>query len=153
MSEPKKTPLSQRLEDQLCFDLYATSRAITAAYRPLLQALGLTYPQYLVMLVLWEFGPLTVTALGTRLSLDSGTLSPLLKRLEVAGYLQRRRQQADERAVEVSLTLKGAALRAQAANVPETVSCMVGLEPEAMRELQRTLRAITARLEQAQQGQ
>ncbi|MFC4639446.1 MarR family winged helix-turn-helix transcriptional regulator [Deinococcus hohokamensis] len=153
MSEANPPRLSQKLEDQLCFDLYVTSRALTAAYRPLLSALGLTYPQYLVMLALWEHGPLTVTALGTRLSLDSGTLSPLLKRLEGAGYLQRARVQTDERAVEVSLTAAGVALKARAADVPGTITCMIGLQPQAMQDLQRTLRAITEHLEHAQQAQ
>lgn len=153
MSEAKKTRLSQRLEEQLCFDLYVTSRAMTAAYRPLLSALGLTYPQYLVLLSLWEAGPQTVTGLGARLSLDSGTLSPLLKRLEAAGYLQRVRQQSDERAVEVSLTQAGADLQRQAADLPGQISCMIGLNPQTMSELQRTLRSITAHLEQAQRGQ
>jgi len=106
------------LDRQVCFALYAASRAVTQAYRSALESLGLTYPQYLVMLVLWERGPATVKDLGIALDLDSGTLSPLLKRLEATGNVAKRRSTSDERAVEVHLTGTGAELRERATAVP-----------------------------------
>lgn len=108
-----------RLDDQLCFALYSASRAVTAAYRPLLAELGLTYPQYLVLLVLWEEGRASVGRLCQRLHLDSGTLSPLLKRLEAVGYVTRERSQHDERRVDIVLTPAGDRLQAKASCVPE----------------------------------
>src|SRR3954464_4218024 len=105
---------SVALEDQLCFALYAASRAMTARYRPLLDAIGLTYPQYLVMMLLWEEDNQTVGQLGARLSLDSGTLSPLLKRLTTAGLVTRHRRVEDERSVSISLTPAGLGLRDKA---------------------------------------
>ena len=110
----RRTASALDLNEQLCFALYAASRRMTAAYRPLLDALDLTYPQYLVMLVLWEQDGLTVRELGARLQLDSGTLTPLLKRLERAGLISRRRRVSDEREVEVGLTRSGRILRAGA---------------------------------------
>lgn len=107
-----------KLENQICFPLYAASLAMMRAYRPLLADLGLTYPQYLVMLALWEKRCLTVKELGGVLHLDSGTLTPLLKRLEAAGLVNRRRRQLDERVVEVSLTGSGRDLKRRAADVP-----------------------------------
>jgi DNA-binding MarR family transcriptional regulator len=107
-----------RLDNQLCFALYAASRAMVRMYLPLLDPLGLTYPQYLVMLVLWEDDGLTVKRLGERLYLDSGTLTPLLKRLEQAGFVSRRRSPADEREVRIALTEAGRALREPALGVP-----------------------------------
>lgn len=109
------------LDNQLCFALYSTSLAMTKVYKPLLAALDLTYPQYLVMLVLWESEPLSVSALGERLYLDSGTLTPLLKRMEQSGLLVRQRSAEDERRVEVSLTNRGRQLKTQAAAVPPCV--------------------------------
>ena len=106
------------LDRQLCFALYAASLAMTKVYKPLLAPLGLTYPQYLVMLVLWESDGQTVSQLGQRLTLDSGTLTPLLKRLQALGCVQRQRDAADERRVLVQLTAKGRALRSRAAGVP-----------------------------------
>ncbi|MDW4909646.1 MarR family transcriptional regulator [Streptomyces sp. ADMS] len=111
-------PGSPRLDDQLCFALYAAQRAVTAAYRPLLEELGLTYPQYLVLLVLWERGEVTVKELGSALCLDYGTVSPLLKRLEAAGLVRRERSVLDERSVSVRVTGQGAELRERAARVP-----------------------------------
>lgn len=108
-----------RLDEQLCFALYSASRAVTAAYRPLLEELELTYPQYLVLMVLWEEEPCTVGHLGDRLHLDSGTLSPLLKRLESAGLVRRQRSATDERRVEISLTDRGRALEERAACIPD----------------------------------
>ena len=109
------------LDNQLCFALYSTSLAITKLYQPLLAELGLTYPQYLVMLVLWEHDDVTVSQLGERLFLDSGTLTPLLKRMEAAGLLERTRSSVDERRVQIALTAGGHALKAQAAKVPACV--------------------------------
>src|ERR1700744_5579031 len=106
------------LDEQLCFALYAASRRMTATYRPMLDALGLTYPQYLVMLVLWERDGLTVRELGERLQLDSGTLTPLLKRLEQAELVGRYRRQSDEREVEITLTQAGRNLHERALDVP-----------------------------------
>jgi MarR family transcriptional regulator, organic hydroperoxide resistance regulator len=108
-----------KLDNQLCFTIYACSREITKLYRPFLERLGLTYPQYLVMLVLWEHQSCTVKELGDRLFLDSGTLTPLLKRLQEAGFVTRTRSLEDERKVEIRLTDKGNALKLQAGDVPE----------------------------------
>jgi DNA-binding MarR family transcriptional regulator len=118
---------NQLLDNQLCFSLYSASLAMTKLYKPLLDALDLTYPQYLVMLVLWEHDDITVSALGERLSLDSGTLTPLLKRLEQAGLLKRQRSSADERKVHVVLTGTGLALCERAAHVPACVVAQSGL--------------------------
>ena len=109
------------LDNQLCFALYSTSLAMTKLYKPLLEALGLTYPQYLVMLVLWEQDDVTVSSLGERLFLDSGTLTPLLKRMETADLLARTRSKEDERRVHISLTATGRKLKTQAAKVPACV--------------------------------
>ena len=110
-----------RLDNQVCFALYSASLAMTKLYKPLLDAIGLTYPQYLVMLVLWEGDQLTVSELGERLYLDSGTLTPLLKRLESAGLLARQRDAQDERRVRISLTAPGRALRDKAEAIPQCV--------------------------------
>ena len=110
------------LDRQLCFALYAASRAVVRAYAPLLEPLGLTYPQYLVFLVLWEQDGLMVSELGQRLSLDSGTLTPLLKRLEASGYVTRMRDVQDERRVHIHLTTAGRRLKARAAKVP---ACLI----------------------------
>ena len=106
------------LDNQLCFALYSTSLAMTKLYKPLLDGLGLTYPQYLAMLVLWEQDGLTVSELGERLYLDSGTLTPLLKRLEAAGLIARLRAVEDERRVHLTLTAAGRRLRSRAAKIP-----------------------------------
>ncbi|MGV3527234.1 MAG: MarR family winged helix-turn-helix transcriptional regulator [Candidatus Sericytochromatia bacterium] len=116
------------LEQQLCFALYHASRAFTRAYAPLLEPLGLTYPQYLVMLVLWEVQEATVKQLGERLALDSGTLTPLLKRLEQRGLLTRQRDTADERVVRIALTPAGEALRAEAEPIPMELVCRTGFD-------------------------
>ncbi len=110
------------LDRQLCFALYSSSLAMTKLYKPLLAPLGLTYPQYLVMLVLWEKDGLSVSQVGQRLCLDSGTLTPLLKRLEQSGLVQRRRAEDDERRVDLFLTEAGRDLRQQALNIPGTVA-------------------------------
>ncbi|MGW3635505.1 MarR family winged helix-turn-helix transcriptional regulator [Streptomyces sp. NPDC005122] len=119
--------ISLLLEDQLCFALYAAQRALTNRYRPLLEQFGLTYPQYLVMLVLWEHGALPIKKLGTLLELDYGTLTPLLKRLEAHGLIQRRRQVEDERSVQITLTDEGTELRGRIRVVPAAIAEAAGL--------------------------
>jgi DNA-binding MarR family transcriptional regulator len=114
------------LDQQLCFALYAASLAMTKRYRPLLEPLGLTYPQYLVMLAMWQHDDRSVGDLGAALSLDSGTLTPLLKRLEAAGLLQRQRSRADERRVQIRLTEAGLALRQRALTIPPQLASAVG---------------------------
>jgi DNA-binding MarR family transcriptional regulator len=130
------------LDDQLCFALYAASRAVTARYRPLLERLGLTYPQYLVLLVLWERGASSVKELAAALQLDYGTLSPLLKRLEAAGLLRRERAAEDERTVRAVLTEAGRALREQARSVPPAMAAAMGLPPDEADALRLTLRRL-----------
>ncbi len=133
----------QLLRDQVCFALYAASRAVTSTYRPLLEPLGLTYPQYLVLLVLWERGEITVKDLGEALRLDSGTLSPLLKRLESAGLVTRRRNASDERSVVISLTEHGAQLRRKASQIPISLTTRSGMSPGDLAALRGTLVALT----------
>jgi DNA-binding MarR family transcriptional regulator len=135
---------SLQLDDQLCFALYAASRAITSRYRPLLTELGLTYPQYLVMLVLWDRGSCQVKDLGAVLQLDYGTLSPLLKRLEAAGLVHRDRRSDDERSVQVGLTAAGHALRARAEHIPALIEDAMGLSTKAFVALRATLRQLAA---------
>jgi len=135
------------LDNQLCFMVYRLHRGITDLYRPVLADLGLTYPQYLVMLVLWETEPMSVSRLGERLSLDSGTLSPLLKRLEAAGLVGRARSQADERSVEVSLTRQGRALRRRAREVPSTVGRCLAASAQDYVRLRDQLADMLARVE------
>ena len=135
-----------RLDQQLCFPLYAAANAIGRAYRPLLEPLGLTYPQYLVMLVLWESAPLSVGEIGTRLLLDSGTLTPLLKRLESAGLVRRQRDPEDERRVVIDLKAAGRQLEARARAVPEALACRLLITPIDALRLQQDLRALLAAL-------
>ena len=138
----RKAEGSLRLDDQLCFALYAASRAVTQRYRPLLDALGLTYPQYLVMLVLWERGSTTVKGLAKTLQLDYGTLSPLLKRLDAAGLVERRRRSEDERSVEISLTEAGRELRDRAAGVPQVIVDSYELDADDFAALRGSLRVL-----------
>lgn len=133
-----------RLDRQLCFALYAASRAVTHTYRPLLDPLGLTYPQYLVMLVLWEHGPRQVKEIGAALDLDSGTLSPLLKRLEAAELVTRTREHHDERTVTIAPTEAGAALRERATCVPRGIAEAVGMSDTDVVALRETLRELTS---------
>jgi DNA-binding MarR family transcriptional regulator len=133
-----------RLSQQLCFALYSASRAAVNLYRPVLEPLGLTYPQYLVLLVLWEHGETTVKDLGGALMLDSGTLSPLLKRMESAGLVHRARRPDDERSVLVRLTEAGTALRRRAAGAPATLGTAAGLTEDDAVELRDRLTALTA---------
>lgn len=136
-----------QLDHQLCFALYASSLAMTKLYKPLLEPLGLTYPQYLVMLVLWERDGITVSQLGDRLALDSGTLTPLLKRLEGAGLLQRLRDSADERRVLLQLSREGRALKRKALAVPTTVACAAGCELDELASLTARLKALREQLQ------
>ncbi|MFF1505836.1 MarR family winged helix-turn-helix transcriptional regulator [Streptomyces sp. NPDC058326] len=136
-----------RLDHQICFSLHAATRAFNGVYREALKELGLTYPQYLVMLVLWEHGELPVKGIGERLRLDSGTLSPLLKRLEAAGYVERRRSPEDERSVTVRPTPEGAGLKARAHAVPRRIAAATGLDLEELRELRERLAVLAARLD------
>ena len=134
------------LESFLCLDLYATSRAVMKAYTPLLAPLGLTYPQYLVMVALWEEAPLQVNELAVRLSLDSGTLSPLLKRLEAAGLVERNRSLEDERIVKIGLTAAGSALQKNAPEIVNRITERFGLSPAELAPFKRTLRAVKERM-------
>jgi len=128
-----------RLDAQLCFRLYAASRTVTRCYQPLLAELGLTYPQYLAMLVLWERDDLTVKALGQRLLLDSGTLTPLLKRLEQGGLIRRERRAENEREVRIMLTPAGQALRQQAESVPPALLAATGLSLDEAQQINTLL--------------
>ena len=139
-------PPSVALDDQLCFALYAASRAVTARYRPMLEAIGLTYPQYLVMMLLWEQDNQTVGQLGTRLALDSGTLSPLLKRLTAAGLVTRHRRVEDERSVSISLTDAGRALRERAFAISESMIGTIGFDQGEFHELMDRLRLLAQRV-------
>lgn len=139
------TPL--RLENQLCFALYAAVHAMNRAYRIPLGALGLTYPQYLTLLVLWENDRQIVSELGHRLRLDSGTLTPVLKRLEMAGLVRRTRSRADEREVEISLTERGIALREEALDVQANVACKSGMTYDDAMRLKRDVEALLENLD------
>ena len=130
---------AMKLQYQLCFPLYAAARNITGLYTPWLKPLGLTYTQYLVMLVLWEKDGVTVSEIGKRLMLDNGTISPLLKKLEQAGLIKRSRCREDDRIVEISLTEEGRALQDKAAKVPAGVAGCVNLSPEKSRQLYELL--------------
>jgi MarR family transcriptional regulator, organic hydroperoxide resistance regulator len=145
-SKPAPGPEALRLNRQVCFAMYSASRAATAAYRPMLEELGLTYPQYLVMLVLWEDQPRSVRDLGEELGLDSGTLSPLMKRLEALGLVRRRRSAEDERRVEISLTDAGAALSAKATGIPQRLADAAGLSPAELDQLRDTLGRLASAL-------
>lgn len=137
------------LDRQLCFALYSSSLAMTKVYKPILGELGLTYPQYLVMLVLWEQAPLTVSELGSRLTLDSGTLTPLLKRLEASDLVTRGRDPADERRVVVSLTPAGRHLKQAAAGIPEKMLCATQCTVEEIQALTLRLQDLRSTLENA----
>ena len=134
------------LDNQLCFALYSASLAMTKLYKPLLEKLGLTYPQYLVMLVMWEHGSLSVSELGERLYPDSGTLTPLLKRMEAADLLQRTRSAQDERRVLITLSAAGRRLKARAARVPACVVGATGCPVPELVGLTRQVQALRAQL-------
>ena len=135
-----------RLNRQLCFALYSASKAATAVYRPILEELGLTYPQYLVMLVLWESEPRSVRELGEELGLDSGTLSPLLKRLESLELVERRRSALDERRMEITLTDGGRNLSAKATGIPQHLADAAKLSAAELEQLRETLDKLTSAL-------
>ena len=141
-----------KLDSQLCFSLYAATRAMTAAYGPLLAPLGVTYPQYLVLLVLWEAEQLSVKDIGERLQLDSGTLTPLLKKLEVQGVVTRTRDDRDGRVVRVSLTSRGRALERKATHIPRGLICQMGLDLPGIARLRKELNALTQTLRVANAG-
>ncbi|WDS34841.1 MarR family transcriptional regulator [Pseudoxanthomonas sp.] len=137
---PTRDPL--HLDNQVCFALYSANLALTRAYRGLLAELGLTYPQYLVMLVLWQQDGQTVSAIGEKLFLDSATLTPLLKRLQTAGLVTRTRAVQDERQVVIALTEEGTALRARAKAVPEGLVCAMDCPPDALMQLKVQLEGL-----------
>ena len=149
---PNKTDTADamlQLDNQLCFALYSTSLAMTKLYKPLLEELGLTYPQYLAMLVLWEQDGLTVSELGERLYLDSGTLTPLLKRMETAGLVSRIRAVQDERRVHITLTAAGRKLKARAANVPECLMAAAQCSVPELISLTQQIQALRDRIKKA----
>ena len=151
MTDVTTTPGNGELpiDAYLCLALYQASRAVTGLYRQLLAGLGLTYPQYLVMRLLWQRGPLPVKDIATALQLHYGTLSPLLKRLQVAGLINRNRRSDGERSVEIVLTDVGTALHDQATDVPTELSCATGLSDEDMATLRQSLAHLTASVTQA----
>jgi DNA-binding MarR family transcriptional regulator len=136
-----------RLDDQLCFALHAASRAMTGAYQPLLETLEVTYPQYLVLLTLWEEDGARVSRIGERLHLDSATLTPLLKRLESRGLVERRRSKEDERVVEIFLTTKGKRLQKKAAEVAKGFFCKTQLSITELTRLRDQLKDLTEKLQ------
>ncbi|OEI83273.1 MarR family transcriptional regulator [Brucella sp. BO3] len=138
----KKPDTNLDLADMLCFAIYSTANALSRAYQPILAPLDLTYPQFLVMLVLWERDDCTVSEIGARLNLDSGTLTPLLKRLEAAGRITRRRDPRDERQVRITLTDEGRKLRKQAESVPEQIMCATGQPVSELQDLRNRLMKI-----------
>jgi DNA-binding MarR family transcriptional regulator len=142
-----------KLDRQLCFALYSASLAMTRLYQPLLAPLGLTYPQYLVMLALWEQDGVTVSALGERVFLDSGTLTPLLKRMEQAGLLRRQRDTADERRVHIHLTAEAHALKQRAGAVPECVMQATACSIPQLVELTAELQSLRGQLRSAQHAE
>lgn len=142
MATTIENPLA--LEQQVCFALAIASRSVIAVYKPLLEPMGLTHPQYLAMLALWEHEPLKLTDLSRLLQLDPGTLSPLLKRLEAAGYVRREKDAADERALAVVLTPQGRALREKALAIPPAIVDRLGMDIAELRELHRRLTEVIA---------
>lgn len=142
-----KKPLDPlALDNQLCFALYSASLQMTKLYKPLLSEIGLTYPQYLAMMALWEQDGMTVGALGERLFLDSGTLTPLLKRLEAAKLVKRERNEADERQVLIHLTDKGRALKKAASGIPAKIGCAAGMPFEELVNLKKKLEKLRGKL-------
>lgn len=137
------------LDNQLCYALYAAAHRMTKSYRPMLERMGLTYPQYLVLLVLWENDGVTVSEIGRRLRLDSGTLTPVLKRLETSGLLKRNRRQSDEREVEIALTDQGRALRSEAIAVRQSVMCQLNMSEPEIQAMRADLNALIENLSTA----
>ncbi|WP_421532147.1 MarR family winged helix-turn-helix transcriptional regulator [Lelliottia amnigena] len=137
------------LDNQLCFALYSANLALNKLYRQLLAPLNLTYPQYLVMLILWERDDITVSEIGERLFLDSATLTPLLKRLESAGFIVRQRSRQDERQVAVTLSDEGRALQQQAQDIPQAVGCAAQCDTETLLALKQQLEQLRQQLHRA----
>ncbi|MEV6599275.1 MarR family transcriptional regulator [Actinoplanes sp. NPDC051346] len=144
MSEPIHTTDPLALEQQVCFALSVAARSVVAVYRPLLEPMGLTHPQYLVMLALWQHAPLSVRRLSELLQLDPGTLSPLLKRLESVGYLRRERNRDDERSLAIVLTAEGRALRERAERIPPAVVQRLGMPIDDLQRLHAALTQVIA---------
>lgn len=137
-----------RLENQLCFPLYATSKAVIRHYKPFLDKIGLTYTQYLVMMVLWEKEAISMQDLGEELGLDSGTLTPLLVKLEEKGLVKRRRDEKDERRMDITATEKGIGLKVDAREVPTKMGTCIGVSPKEAMELKKILAKIKANLDE-----
>lgn len=148
MTRRSSDPLD--LGQQLCFAIYSAAHAFNRAYKPLLEELNLTYPQYLVMLVLWEEDDQTVGRIGNRLLLDSSTLTPLLKRLEAAGYVRRERDRADERQVRIRLTAAGRALKDEARGIPLAIAGAAGRTAAELQRLKTDVLALRDRLNAAE---
>lgn len=142
-----ETPKTPKLENQICFPLYVIAKEITGLYRPFLDELDMTYPQYLVMMILWEGDGLTVSHIGEKLFLDSGTLTPLLKRLESKGFIIRKRKKEDERVVEVFLDEAGKQLQQRACEIPGKIQEKLGIQPEELLHLKDTVLKILNKIE------
>lgn len=147
MPDGNQTPT---LDDQLCFALYSTAHAVTRAYKPLLDEFGLTYPQYLVLLVLWEKDGMSVKDIGDRLFLDSGTLTPLLKRMEAAGFVKRSRDPEDERQLRVNLTARAQELRSKSRDIAHQLFCDFGRTLPELVALREELAELRAQLQKSQ---
>ena len=147
MTDQKHAEAAVKLDEQLCFAVYGAAHAFNRTYKQLLEPLGLTYPQYLVMLALWQDDNQTVKGLGERIGLDSGTLSPLLKRLESGGRIIRRRDSQDERQVLISLTAEGAAMKPEAARVMSAIGQATGCDVAELIDLRDRLNALSCNLE------
>lgn len=141
------TPRALRLDDQLCFALYAATNAVTRAYRPLLGQLGLTYPQYLVMLVLWQDGPSSIGRIAKRLNLAQNAITPLIDKLEAQRLVDRVRSETDRRVVTIECTWKGTALEASVSLAQQSVECQTGLDPDALAGLRADLHALSDRMQ------
>ena len=142
-----ENPKTPKLENQICFPLYVIAKEITGLYRPFLDELGITYPQYLVMMILWDGDGLTVTHIGEKLFLDSGTLTPLLKRLESKGFIIRKRKKEEERVVEVFLDEAGKQLQQKACEIPGKIQEKLGIQPEELLHLKDTVLKILNKIE------
>ncbi|WP_313092299.1 MarR family winged helix-turn-helix transcriptional regulator [Chryseobacterium flavum] len=142
-----ENPKTPKLENQICFPLYVIAKEITGLYRPFLDELGITYPQYLVMMILWDGDGLTVSHIGDKLFLDSGTLTPLLKRLESKGFITRKRKKEDERVVEVFLDEAGRQLQQKACEIPGKIQEKLGIQPEELLHLKDTVLKILNKIE------
>lgn len=147
MPEAAADPLA--LERQVCFALAVASRTVIAAYRPVLEPYGLTHPQYLVMLALWQHEPLSIRRIADLLSLEPATVSPLVKRLEASGYVSRTRSREDERSLDVALTATGRELRSKATAIPGTMMKRLGIAPDELTELHRAMSTLIAAAKKA----